>query len=423
MTLISDAENVASSVSLAEYDVVVVGAGPYGLSVAAHLLQRKLNVAIFGKPLGLWREQMPRGMYLRSYLEETNLSDPQKKLGFDQFLKRASQPAPFPIPIETFIEYGLWFQQQAVPQVDETYVAAIEQAEGGFQLTLEDGRRIASRAVIMAVGLHYYVYRPDEYAGLPADLVSHTAEHTEFSRFAGKRVAVIGRGQSAVESAALLQEAGAAVHLITRKPIDWLPPERERSLIEKIRQPKSGIAFGWKFWIQEHLPYLLYRVPQERKDIYINKHYIPLAADWLRERVLGRVALHEAVQVQKMDVVDREVIFRLSSQETVTVDHVLLGTGYQVDVRRLPMLHPSLLAALHIDERNVPVLNPWFESSVPGLYFIGLTSMRYFGLLYRFVAGARAAAERVSRAAARHVARERRRAQALQKRLETAKRG
>ncbi len=422
MTLVSNAEHVPGAVAATHYDVVVVGAGPYGLSTAAHLLKKKLNVAIFGKPLHLWREHMPRGMFLRSYLEETNLADPQKKLSLATFLRRSTNTMPYPIPIESFIEYGLWFQQQAVPNVDETYVTSIEQREDGFLLTLEDGRRISSRAVVMAIGLHYYITRPEEYTVLPAELVSHTAEHADFSRFAGKTVVVIGRGQSAVESAALLQEAGATVHLIARKPINWLPPEQERRLIDRIRWPRSGIAFGWKFWIQEHFPYLFYRVPQERKDKYIGKYYIPLAAHWLRDRVIGKVMLHEGVQVQKMEVIKGRVVFQLSNSETVTADHVLLATGYQVNVRRLPMLSPSLLNTLQIDEQNVPVLNHWFESSVPGLYFIGLTSMRYFGLLYRFVAGAKAAAERVSTAATRHVAREHRRERALQKRLAQAKR-
>jgi thioredoxin reductase len=409
MTLLSNEAQVKSAVTTTQYDVVVVGAGPYGLSTAAHLLHKKdLNVAIFGKPLQLWREYMPRGMFLRSYLEETNLSDPQKKYTLEAFLRQSTDTMPFPIPIEDFINYGLWFQKNVVPNVDETYVSSVERAEGGFLLTLEDGRRVFSRAVVMAVGLHYYAYSPEEYLKLPAGMVSHSFEYDGFERFAGKTVAIIGRGQSATESAALLQEAGASVHLITRKPIDWLPPEQNRKLMDRIRWPKSGIAFGWKFWIQEHFPYLFYRVPQDKKDVYISKYYLPLAADWLRDRLIGKVTLHESVQIQKFEAVNDHVVIHLSNNEVVTVDHVLLGTGYKVDVRKLPMLAPSLLETLQIDERDYPVLSHYFESSVPGLYFVGLVSMRYFGLLYRFVAGAKASAMRVSGAATRHARRARR---------------
>jgi hypothetical protein len=87
---------------------------------------------------------------------------------------------------------------------------------------------------------------------------------------------------------------------------------------------------------------------------------------------------------------------------------VLLATGYQVNVTNLPMLHSSLLAMLKTEERNAPLLSSWFESSVPGLYFIGVTSLWSFGPLYRFVAGTKAAAERASHAVARQVTRQRR---------------
>jgi cation diffusion facilitator CzcD-associated flavoprotein CzcO len=414
MSLVTAKEQSASSIPTAEYDVVVVGAGPYGLSTATHLLNRKLNVAVFGKPLHLWREHMPEGMYLRSHWRATNLAHPQKGYEFERFLQSSSYPLRLPVPIQAFIDYGLWFQKQAVPAVDETYIASIEKQDGLFQLDLVDGRRVYSRAVVMAVGLRYYARRPEEYAGLPADLVSHTVDYNGFSQFAGKQVAVLGGGQSGVESAALLHEAGAEVHLITRYPIHWLAPDRndERSLLARIRAPWAGIAPGWKNWVLEHLPYFFYRFPQERKDHYIETHYQAAASDWLHERVVGKAHLYEATQIEKAAAFEGHLALHLSNSRVVKVDHLLLATGYAVDATRLPMLHSSLLAMLQLDERNNPVLNHWFESSVPGLYFIGITALRSYGPLFRFVVGAKAAAERVSRAAARHVAREHRRARA-----------
>lgn len=417
MTLLSDEKSVPSSVSTAEYDVAVVGAGPYGLSAAAYLLQRKLHVAVFGKPMSFWQEHMPRGMYLRSYWEHTNLGDPQKRFGLDQFVEATATARQAPMPIQMFIDYGLWFQKQAVPHVDETYVASIEREDGRFLLTLVDGRRVSSRAVVMAVGVGYYAYSPAEYATLPADSISHTVEHQDLSRFAGKQVAVIGRGQSAVESAALLHEAGAAsVHLLTRGPIYWLPSDgRKRSLREKLRWPGNGISPGWKNWALHHFPYFFHDLSQERRYAYVNKSLFRAASAWLQERVNGKVVVHEGDGVQKVEVIDGQVALQLASGEAVTVDHVLLATGYQVDIKRLPMLHPSLLAKVQVDERNTPVLSSWFESNVPGLYFVGLTSLWNFGPLYRFVCGAKAAAERVSSAVASHVARERRRERRLGK--------
>src|SRR3989442_6423950 len=147
----------------AVYDAVVVGAGPYGLSAAAHLLGRGLRVAVFGRTLEMWREHMPKGMLLRSHWWATNLSDPRKDHGFEHFSEASKREKGYPLPIETFVDYGLWFQQRAVPDVDETYVSLIERQDGHFLLTLADGREVHSQAVVMAIGLCYYANRPAQY--------------------------------------------------------------------------------------------------------------------------------------------------------------------------------------------------------------------------------------------------------------------
>ncbi len=383
------------------YDVVVVGAGPYGLSTAAHLLGRGLRVAVFGRTLELWREHMPKGMLLRSHWWATNLSDPRKAHGFERFCKEQKYENSYPLPIKTFVDYGLWFQRRAVPQVDETYVSSIERHDNRFLLTLEDGREVESRAVVMAIGLRYYANRPEQYGRLPAGPVSHSSDHRDFSRFKGQDVIVIGGGQSAIEFAALLHEAGAGVQVVSRRRIVWLPPDRMhvRTPLESILAPKASIAPGWGNWVLDHLPYLFYRFPQSRRDSH-NAAYHSGATDWLRNRVIGKVTLREGQTVTKLNVVDGRVVATVSDGARLTADHILLATGYTVDIDKLTMIHPSLRAEIATD-RAIPVLSHWFESSVPGLYFIGLTSLRAFGPLYRFVAGCGAAARRVAKSVAR----------------------
>jgi cation diffusion facilitator CzcD-associated flavoprotein CzcO len=383
------------------YDAVVVGAGPYGLSVAAHLLGRGLKVAVFGKTLEMWREHMPKGMLLRSHWWATNLSAPGKPCGFESFFRDSRYEKGYPVPIEEFIEYGLWFQARAVPDVDETYVASIEREDGRFLLTLEDGRRVESATVVMAIGVYYYAHRPEQSNGLPAGLVSHSRDHHDFGRFNGKRVVVIGGGQSAIESSALLHEAGAVVEVVTRRPIMWLAPDRanERTVFERILAPNASIAPGWQNWILEHVPFLFYRLPQGRKDTY-NSYYRSGATDWLRDRVIGKATLHECQTVVTLKAVDGKVDATLANGAKLRADHVMLATGYRVDVDKLTMLHPSLRAEIKTDT-SIPILSHWFESSVPGLYFVGLTSLRAFGPLFRFVAGCTAAAQRVAGSVAR----------------------
>lgn len=216
---------------------------------------------------------------------------------------------------------------------------------------------------------------------------------------------MLGGGQSAVEYSALLHEAGASVDLVARRPIHWLAPDTDghRSLIDQLRAPIAGIAPGWKNWALEYFPYLFQRFPQERKDRYIQNHYTAAASDWLRDRTIGNVTLHEGLRVEKVQEVDNAVEMTLSNNEVLKADHLILATGYLVDINRLTMLHASLLSEIQTD-RDIPILNSWFESSVPGLYFIGLTSLRNFGPLFRFVVGTKAAAKRVAGAVSRQVA-------------------
>lgn len=407
MSVVSDVQKSQQSNSVALYDVVVVGAGPYGLTAAAHLKGKGLNVAIFGKPMELWLNHMPQGMNLRSHWWATNLSDPEKKYSFDRFFKLKGYKKVHPLPAEKFIEYAQWFQQRAVPDVDETYVSSIKRENGQFVLQLEDGRVVKATVVVMAIGLYRFAHRPAEYEGFPQELVSHSFEHGgDFGRFKGKTLVVVGGGQSAVENSALLHEGGATVHLVSRRPINWLEPDRseDRSLIEKLRAPNAGIAPGWKNWALEYLPYLFYRFPQEKKDHYLRNHYNAAASDWLFERVTGKVHLYEKQKIEQMEQKNGGIEVTLTNGEKIQVDHVMLSTGYQVNLNRLTMVDASLRAQIRSDN-NTPILSPWFESSVPGLYFIGLSSIRAFGPLYRFVVGAKAAGQRVAAKAVLYVKR------------------
>lgn len=213
MSLALNKENAQDIVPSAHYDVVVLGAGPYGLSVSAHLLGKGLKVGTFGKPVFFWRNHMPKGMLLRSYWWATGLSDPRGKYSITNYLKEKGITPVDPMAIETFIDYGHWFQQHAVPNVDETYISHIVRKGEEYLVTLEDGRVVTAKAVVVAPGLHYYIYSPEEYAHMPAALVSHSADHYDLGKFKGQKIAVIGRGQGALETAALAYESGADVHV------------------------------------------------------------------------------------------------------------------------------------------------------------------------------------------------------------------
>jgi thioredoxin reductase len=363
-----------------------------------------LTVAVFGRPLELWRRHMPKGMLLRSHWWATNLSDPSGRYGFGRFLE--SSPVyqrTYPVPIDAFLEYGCWFQKHAVPDIDETYVSTVAKHDDGFVLTLEDGREIDSQTVVVATGPRYYANRPQEFRRLPPAFVSHTSDHSDLSIFNGKRVAVVGAGQSAIESAALLHERGATVDIVSRRPIQWLERDRtaERGLLERILAPANGLAPGWINWFLEQRPYVFYRLGQEMKDRQ-NAHWTATAAAWLKHRVLGNVMLHEGTVVHSTTAAGDRLRLTLSDRATLDVDHIMLATGYSVDLNSLALLDPVLRSEIRT-LGNRPWLNGWFESSVPGLYFVGLASVHAFGPLYRFVAGCPAAASRVAASVAKTV--------------------
>ena len=381
-------------------DAVVVGAGPYGLSVAAHLRGRGRTIAIFGRAFEMWRHHMPRGMLLRSHWWATNLSDPKGAYGFDRFFRESGLSRTYPLPIQTFIDYGQWFRERAVPEVDETFVSSIAREGKVFRVALADGRQVTSRAVVMAVGLLYYAHCPAPYDALPPDRVSHSSGHGDYGPFRGHDVVVIGGGQSAIEFAALLHEVGARVQVVARHRVPFWGPDRgkDRPLLERLKQPDASIAAGWQNWALDRWPYLFHRFPQTWKDAY-NSNYVSGASDWLKTRFIGKVPLHEGQTVTQAAITNGKVALTLSGGNVLSVDHVMFATGYRVDVGRLSMLAPELCAEIRSDQ-SIPYLDPRFQCSVPGLYFVGVTAVRSFGPLFRFVAGVGAAARRVAGAVA-----------------------
>ncbi|HXR64690.1 MAG TPA: NAD(P)-binding domain-containing protein [Ktedonobacteraceae bacterium] len=399
-----DAPVLTQSASGTHYDVVIMGAGPYGLSTAAHLLGQGLNVAIFGKPMELWRDFMPKGMLLRSYWWATNLSDPQNKFGLERYLNEQGQETFDPVPGDTIADYGLWFQKHAVPNVDETFIQTIERKGEQFEVTLVDGRVITCTSVVMAPGLQPYVYRAPEYDHLPKELVSHTAIHRTFDELAGKKVAMIGGGQSAMESSALAYESGVQVEILSRKALIWIKEgaafPTNRTLINRIIEPKAGIAPGWFNRIEETFPYSFQRLPRSTKDRLLSGvgSHGPKGSSWLRPRLIGKVPLHEETSVLQAKETDGGIQLTLSTNQTLQVDHIILATGYRVDIKRLTMLGNSLLPQIR-DYKGSPILSNHFETSVPGLYFVGFSSHNSCGPYYRFVVGVGAAARRITEAA------------------------
>ncbi len=372
-------------------DVVIIGAGAYGLSLASHLRARGIDHRIFGPPMETWKNMSP-GMYLKSQGFATNIYTPRRDMTLTGYCRARGLEEVEPIEIATFADYGIWVQGQVVPQVEPARVIALDGAGEHFIVTIEGGEQVRARRVVVAVGLTSFEHLPPVLAGLPAEMVSHTAHVSDFSHFAGMDVAVIGAGQSALQAAALLHEHAARPRLLARDGVLWGGKMASRRTIrERLRRPNSVLGPGRRPWVLEHLPTLMHYVPDERRLRFTRDHLGPLGAWWLRDRVDGRVDVRTGVSVVAAKATGGKLRLQTLDRdghhgEEVT-DHLVAGTGYRVDVDRIRFLAPALGVQIERVDGS-PRLSRHFESSVRGLYFVGPASAASFGPLFRFVAGA-----------------------------------
>ncbi|MDQ6915719.1 MAG: NAD(P)-binding domain-containing protein, partial [Actinomycetota bacterium] len=196
--------------------VAILGAGPYGLAVAAHLLDAGVETAVFGEPMEFWRRHMPGRMLLRSSLRASHIADPRRELTLDAFYAERGAAPPRPVPISDFLAYAEWFRQKREIEPDRRRVTALARNGHGFALTLDNGAELAAERVVVATGLEPFPRVPAVFRDLPPELVSHSCQHADLGAFRGRDVLVVGGGQSALESAALLAEEGARVEVVAR---------------------------------------------------------------------------------------------------------------------------------------------------------------------------------------------------------------
>jgi len=373
---------------MAACEVVVLGAGPYGLAAAAHLKKAGMNVRIFGRPMKFWAEKMPTGMLLRSPRIASNISDPIHRATLDRFEVSAGIQPRAPIPLETFVEYGRWFQRQLLPDLDHREIVSVKHTEEDFVISLEDGVLIRSKKVVVAAGIGPFQKVPSEFASLSPSQVSHCYQGCEIRNFSGKRVAVIGAGQSALESAALLHEAEASVEVLARIPaLRWIGQHPWLHRMGPISSALYSTHDVGPAGISRLVaaPNIMRKIPLSLRDRIRTRAVRPAGSQWLPAR-LQNVKLSSGRFVTAAQANGHGVELTLDDGSRRLVDHVLLGTGYSVDITRYGFLSPELMKQLVLMD-GYPKLSRGFCSSIEGLHFIGATAARTFGPLLYFVAG------------------------------------
>ena len=401
--------------------VAIIGAGPYGLSIAAHLRARAVSHRIFGTPLDTWRHHVPAGMLLKSDPFASSLSAPNDKGTLRDYCsehKIAYHPTDIAVPLEVFNAYAMDFQQRYVPELEDKQVVRLDRKGDGYLIELDDGEVLESDLVVVAVGISYFARAPEDLKHLPADLMSHSSAHHDLDKFAGRDVTVIGGGSSAVDLATLLAEAGAKTSLIARSPslrFSSFGCPDDRTRWERFRHPSSGMGPGLRSYLLQKFPHLFRFAPGNLRLKIVRRHLGPQTAWIMKERFDAGVSAHLGERVTSATAEGGKVRLVLQAadggkREALT-DHVIAATGYYPNVSAIEFLSEDVVSEIET-HAGMAKLSGGFETSAPGLFFVGPAAANSFGPLMRFMVGAEYVAPRISRRIVGRAKRQPRRASA-----------
>jgi thioredoxin reductase len=394
--------------------VAIIGAGPYGLSIAAHLRALGVDYRIFGRPLDTWKNHMPGGMMLKSDGFASNLSAPGTEGTLAAYCARkghAYHDTRVPVSLDLFVEYALDFQQRFVPDVEDRYVSTVERTGKSFTLSLDDGEILTADLVVVATGITRLERVPAELRDLPPEFATHSSAHSDLEQFANRDVTVVGAGASAIDLATLLHEAGATTHLVARSEhlkFSSPPGPDPRSRWQRVRHPSSGLGPGLRSWLFQKVPNLYRFLPGTLRLKLARRHLGPQAGWVMRKRFEAGVEATLGAQIECASVQDGHVQLRLrmrdGTRRDVRTHHVVAATGYWPDIDRLDFLSAPLRSSLRT-HTDMPVVSRSFETSVPGLYLVGPPALNSFGPLMRFMVGAEYVAPLVARRLAQRAGR------------------
>jgi cation diffusion facilitator CzcD-associated flavoprotein CzcO len=384
--------------------LAIVGSGPYGLSLAAHLNPLGVDYRIFGPCMEAWDKHMPPGMFLKSDGFASDLFAPGNGYKLSQYCSENGieyEAVGLPVKRTTFVDYGKEFRRRHVPKLEETMIVRISQIPGGFELETAEGERVEARRVALAVGISHFPYLPKVLSGLPRTAVSHTFDHGPFDAFKGKKVLVIGGGASAVNASVALNEAGAQTELMARtKKINFHDQSSDwRPWLDRVTNPRSVIGLGWRSKLAVDLPLLFHAMPERLRHRVVARHLGPAPGWFSRPGFEGFVLPHLGCQLEEVTEAGSQVRVKYRDADGVSremlVDHVIGGTGFKPHLKSLKFIDPALAAQVRTADET-PVLDSNFRSSVEGLYMTGLASANNFGPMCRFACGAKFTSKRLA---------------------------
>ena len=383
-------------------DVAIIGAGPYGLSVAAHLSGRRMST--FGEPMETWRTRMPPDMRLRSDWKETSLSAPAEAGTIDRWTREVGEEREEPIPLQKFLRYADWFHRTFAPEGNPSNVVSLDRAATGYRLTTAAGDEIDAGSVIVAVGAIPFGHAPPPFADALSDSITLATEmqESDYERYRDRRVVVVGGGQGGLESAALAGEAGADVELVVRSQLRWFadrephrPRGRLRQRLYRIAYPVVGYGPPPLNRLALH-PDVFALFPKPARRLLSERILRAGGSPWLRSKVERTVRVSEGLAVEAIEQ-NGAVRLHLSDRSVREADAVIVAAGFRFSLDRLGFLSPDLRSRIAVED-GWPVLDRWFRSTEKGVLFVGFAAEHRFGPIARFIPGTRFTANRISEA-------------------------
>jgi FAD-dependent urate hydroxylase len=382
-------------------DVAIVGAGPYGLSVAAHVANQ--SVRTFGEPMETWRTRMPADMLLRSDWEETSLSAPENRGSIDRWTAETAEAREEPIPLQKFLRYAEWFRRTFVTEGDPSNVVSLERADRGYRLTTAAGEEVAASRVVVAVGAIPFAYAPPPLSEATGDGVTLATDAQDYGAYRGRRVVIVGGGQGGLESAALAAREGADVELIVRSGLRWFAdrePHRPRGPLHRrlyrLAYPVVGYGPPPLNRLALH-PDLFAVLPRPVRGLLSARILRAGGSPWLREEVERAVRVSDGRAVVAVERRNDAIRLRLSDGSVRDADAVIVAAGFRFSLDRLPFLSRQVRSGIQLED-GWPVLDRWFRATERGLFFVGFAAEHRFGPIARFIPGTRFTATRVREA-------------------------
>jgi lysine/ornithine N-monooxygenase len=374
-------------------DLLIIGAGPFGLAMAAHAKHLGIDFIMVGKPMEFWKMNMPEGMYLRSACDWH--LDPENEITIEKFFssRNLSSADVIPISRNLYLSYAKWFSEQKQISALPVYIDSLDNtSEHEYRATTSEGDVITANNVLIAVGFKYFKHIPAEFTNIfPHNAYAHTCDLTDMKTMQGKRCLILGGRQSAFEWAALLNEAGAAaIHIshrhnspsFTASDWSWVNPivdnmEYEPEWFRNL-SAEEKVSLSKKLWAEGRLkiePWLETRIMNQNIKLWPNT---------------------EVTACKKLSADELKVV--LNNSNTIVVDHIILATGYKFIIDRIPFLSKGNILTKLATQNNFPVLDEYFQTNLPGLFITSMAAAQDFGPFFGFTIAVRASAKLIGKA-------------------------